>query len=130
MNIGFIYCLSNPAMPGLCKIGRTDRAPSMRCWELSSSTSAPLGFEIEFYVEVVSPDRIERAIHAGLDEHRINPSREFFKCLPGLAFHWLQCNADILSECIKSDVWGDINKLESAGLLPRALKSNVIEVDF
>jgi hypothetical protein len=102
----------------------------MRCWELSSSTSAPLAFEIEFYVEVVSPDRIERAIHAGLDEHRINPGREFFKCLPGLAFHWLQCNTDILSECIKNDVWTQINELDAAGLLPRLHHSNVIEVDF
>ncbi|WP_137137356.1 GIY-YIG nuclease family protein [Pseudomonas asiatica] len=42
MNYGFIYCLGNQAMPGIYKIGMTERAPSQRCLELSNSTSAPL----------------------------------------------------------------------------------------
>lgn len=130
MNIGFIYCLTNQFMPGICKIGRTDRSPSQRCKELSSSTSAPVEFDIEFYVEVDDSIRLERAIHSGLSAYRVNPGREFFQCLPGLAFHWLQCNADLLTYCINSNIWEQQEELQKAGKLVFSPPSNVIEGAF
>jgi hypothetical protein len=79
MNYGFIYCLANEAMPGIYKIGMTERAPSQRCFELSGSTSAPLAFKILCYGEVDSALAVEREIHGHFSSHRINASREFFR---------------------------------------------------
>lgn len=129
MNIGFIYCLSNPAMPGLYKIGMTERSPSMRCWELSSSTAAPLEFDIEFYAEVANVLMVERQLHAALDRYRVNPGREFFRCLPGVAYNWLMCNVDILTECIRTDVSAQLEQAMQEALAAQA-QQKVIEVDF
>ncbi|WP_440466903.1 GIY-YIG nuclease family protein [Pseudomonas sp. YH-1] len=79
MNYGFIYCLGNDAMPGVYKIGMTERAPSQRCAELSGATAAPLPFSLLFYGEVENPQQIERAIHEQFSLERISPSREFFR---------------------------------------------------
>lgn len=79
MNYGFIYCLGNQAMPGIFKIGMTERAPSQRCAELSSATAAPLPFSLLFYGEVENPQSVEREIHAQFDLERISPNREFFR---------------------------------------------------
>lgn len=79
MNYGFIYCLGNQAMPGIYKIGMTERAPSQRCLELSNSTSAPLPFDLLFYGEVANPQAVEREIHDYFSLQRVNDSREFFR---------------------------------------------------
>ena len=42
----FIYVLENASMPGLVKIGRTDRSVSERVNELSSHTGVPTGFTV------------------------------------------------------------------------------------
>lgn len=104
MNIGFIYCLTNHYMPGICKIGRTERSPSQRCKELSDSTSAPSQFDIQFYVEVDNSLMVERAIHAAFDQQRINERREFFSCQPVDAYEWLRRNADIYTDYLDGDV--------------------------
>lgn len=79
MNYGFVYCMSNDSMPGLYKIGVTERAPSYRRDELSRSTSAPTPFEILMYVEVDSPHEAERFVHEYLSKFRVNEGREFFR---------------------------------------------------
>ncbi len=82
MSIGFVYCITNMYMPGLCKIGMTDRAPSQRVKELSSSTSVPDAFNIEFYAEVESAIEVERSLHSFFDSNRVNEYREFFRVSP------------------------------------------------
>jgi len=79
MNYGFIYCLGNQAMPGIYKIGMTERAPSMRCAELSGATAAPLPFDLLMYGEVEDPFSVERKIHAHFDLERVSCNREFFR---------------------------------------------------
>jgi len=79
MKYGFIYCMSNDSMPGLYKIGQTERPPSYRCNELSKSTSSPTEFEILMYVEVEEPVQTERFVHEHLAEFRVNDCREFFR---------------------------------------------------
>ncbi|OTI03685.1 GIY-YIG nuclease family protein [Pseudomonas aeruginosa] len=78
MNYGFIYCLGNAAMPGIYKIGMTERAPLQRCDELSSSTSSPLPFKLLCFGQVEDPKDVEAEIHEGLVDSRVNHSREFF----------------------------------------------------
>lgn len=79
MAYGFVYVLSNPAMPGIYKIGRTDRAPRDRMDELSRSTSIPFDFELVLYAQVDDSVAVESNVHKAFREKRCNSSREFFR---------------------------------------------------
>lgn len=78
-NYGFVYLMDNDSMPGVYKIGYTDRPPMYRRDELSSSTSVPTCFEIVFYIECENASLVEKDIHEAFDEFRISSNREFFK---------------------------------------------------
>lgn len=78
-NHGFVYILGNAAMPGILKIGMTDRSPYQRADELSASTAAPLEFKVLAICPCVDAKHFEAAIHEWLAESRVNPSREFFR---------------------------------------------------
>lgn len=85
MTYGFVYCLNNPAMPGVFKIGRTYRSPMARAMELSASTSAPMKFQVLCYGEFKDPAAAELDMHQRLDSYRINQKREFFRA----PFEWI-----------------------------------------
>ena len=54
-NIGYVYILSNPVMPGLVKIGMTERENlDARLKELYS-TGVPVPFVCEYACQVSSP---------------------------------------------------------------------------
>lgn len=79
-DIGYIYALSNPAMPGLLKIGFTQHSDTKRrVLELSKSTAVPLNFVLEFEQLIENPMQYERLIHARLSQYRLSPDKEFFK---------------------------------------------------
>ncbi len=79
MTTGYIYILSNSAMPGILKIGRTDRQPELRARELRT-TGVPHPFTLEHYVEVENSALAEKQLHQRLQEQgaRISTDREFF----------------------------------------------------
>lgn len=106
MSVGFIYCLENSCMPGIYKLGKTDRSPTQRCSELSASTSTPAPFGIVFYVEIENALMVERVLHYALDDSRVSANREFFNADPLVAYEWLRCNADIFTEYFSGDmIW-------------------------
>ena len=74
------YVLTNEAMPGLIKIGKTTRTLQDRMQELYS-TGVPFPFICKYAVEVDENDEkeYEKLIHRGLSEQRANPKREFFE---------------------------------------------------
>jgi hypothetical protein len=74
---GFVYLLSNPAMPGMVKIGQTTRAVEARVAELSAHTGVPAPFVIEATFASQNPVADEARVHARLAHCRI-PHREFF----------------------------------------------------
>jgi hypothetical protein len=74
---GFVYVLSNPAMPDCVKVGKTGRTGEIRADELYT-TGVPLPFEVEFRAITSKPDEVEKAAHRILDSQRPNPKREFF----------------------------------------------------
>ena len=89
-NVGIVYVLTNPAMPGLVKIGKTSRnSVSGRLGELYS-TGVPVPFECEFAGRVENVSRVEKAFHMAFGPYRINPSREFFEIEPEQAIALLQ----------------------------------------
>lgn len=78
---GWIYCLSNPCMPGLVKVGQTSDDPYKRAAQLYT-TGVPCEFYVEFAKKVSNHIEKEKQIHTLLSKHfeRPNPNREFFKC--------------------------------------------------
>lgn len=78
MEQGLIYILTNPAMLGLVKIGKTNRADvKQRMFELYS-TGVPVPFECAYAAKVIDPDKVEMALHTAFGPNRINAKREFF----------------------------------------------------
>ena len=76
---GLVYLLTNPAMPGLVKIGKTTRAdPIVRMKELYSSPGVPVPFECACAIEVDDETAVELALHTAFGPYRTNPRREFF----------------------------------------------------
>ncbi|HEX9641663.1 MAG TPA: GIY-YIG nuclease family protein [Candidatus Krumholzibacteria bacterium] len=86
---GFLYVLSNRSMPGLVKIGRSDRHPRIRACELSNSPGVPTEFRLEAFVEVTDAEAAEREVHAHLEKFRISSVREFFEMSPKSALNFI-----------------------------------------
>jgi hypothetical protein len=78
---GIIYILTNAAMPGLIKIGKTSGDVADRIRALDR-TETPLPFECFYAAEVTDVDKVERAIHEAFGDHRVRKNREFFKISP------------------------------------------------
>lgn len=76
-----IYILTNPAMPDLIKIGRTSNLEE-RVRSLSSHSGVPVPFEVFYACEVKDSVKVEKHIHEGFGDHRINQKREFFRLNP------------------------------------------------
>lgn len=78
---GYIYCCSNASMPGILKIGMTERTPEDRLREANTSDTwkPPTPYNIEFAKKVLNPSQKEKTMHSVLKEHRIHPDREFFR---------------------------------------------------
>lgn len=80
-NYGIVYALTNPAMPGLVKIGMTSKLEiDQRKNQLYfGSSGVPLPFECVYACKVKDFEKTEKALHTAFAPHRINPNREFFK---------------------------------------------------
>ena len=80
---GVIYLMTNLAMPGIVKIGKTENAETLiaRLRDLYV-TSVPLPFECYFAAQVDDADVLEKKLHNLFGEHRVNPKREFFRADP------------------------------------------------
>ena len=64
---GFVYILSNPSFDGRIKIGKSSKDPSQgRVDELSSETSAPEPFKLEYYCFVDQYHKLEKLVHSEL----------------------------------------------------------------
>lgn len=81
MEYGIVYLLSNPAMPGLVKIGMTTREDMEARLKELYSTGVPVPFECQFACRVKKSDcvKIEKALHKAFEPQRINANREFFR---------------------------------------------------
>ncbi len=76
---GTVYILTNKAMPGLVKIGRTTADdPQVRMDQLYN-TSVPVPFNCVLAVRVGDPAKVERNLHKTFGPNRFNPGREFFE---------------------------------------------------
>lgn len=80
--MSIVYVLSNLAMPGMVKIGRTTADhPKVRMDQLYT-VGVPLPFECEKAVDVGDEEtaiNLEKALHTAFGPNRVNPRREFFE---------------------------------------------------
>ena len=83
MSDGYIYCFSNQSMPGILKVGMTERSPDIRLNEANTSDTwrPPTPYKLEFAKKIKNPKEKETCLHKLLEQYteRINPRREFFK---------------------------------------------------
>ena len=75
-----VYVLTNPAMPGYVKIGKTDNLEE-RLKSLDR-TSTPLPFQCEYAAEVNDADKVEKILHDIFVDKRVRSNREFFEVDP------------------------------------------------
>lgn len=79
--MSIVYILTNEAMPGYIKIGRTGTSLEQRMRELDK-TSTPLPFQCYYAARVDDDQKLERTLHAAFGDHRVRASREFFRLDP------------------------------------------------
>lgn len=97
---GYLYCMSNPSMPDMVKVGitrTTATTPADRAATLFT-TGVPTPFKVEFAKKVRDPLQKEGALHSLLSRyHERLLRREFFRCTP----------ADVWAffELIDGDLW-------------------------
>jgi len=78
---GIVYILTNEAMPGYVKIGKTMTSVTQRIRELDN-TSLPYPFECFYAARVANMDRVERLVHDAFADNRVSRRREFFTIDP------------------------------------------------
>jgi T5orf172 domain len=87
--IGFVYVMSNKAMPGILKVGWTAQLAEDRAKALHD-TGVPLPFEVEFRAATSHYKAAEKKAKALLKPSRVTPDREFFRTLPSKAIAAVQ----------------------------------------
>jgi hypothetical protein len=120
---GYIYILSNPSMPGLHKIGKTQRPPSLRAQELSGSTGVPTDFVLEFEVAVSDCDEAEREIHVRIASLRTNLDREFFRIALDEAVRVVSEVADAFTPESRDVSGSEIGRLDLLDIARGAVRS-------
>lgn len=78
---GYVYALINPSIPGLVKVGRTERDPESRAAELSGMTGVATPFIVVFHEYFQDCHAAEDYVHAILEQQgkRTSKNREFFE---------------------------------------------------
>jgi hypothetical protein len=103
---GIVYVITNPAMPGLVKIGQTANEIHNRLNELHT-TGVPFPFECLYACEVEDRKLVESSLHKAFYPYRVNPRRDFFKIDPEQAIVILRLFA---KEDVTPAIAAEINK--------------------
>jgi hypothetical protein len=85
MTPGIIYLLTNPAMPGLVKIGMSTQDDVQSRMTQLYTTGVPVPFDCAYAAQVNDPVKVEKALHTAFAPQRLNPRREFFEIEVGQA---------------------------------------------
>lgn len=109
-NEGYVYILSNAAMPDYVKIGMTQQNDvALRIKQLDN-TSVPVPFELVFAAKVPDCRKLERTLHFVFGEKRSRRNREFFTIEPDRAKAIIELVA--IDEIELSDAEQDIDVRE------------------
>jgi hypothetical protein len=75
---GHIYVLQNTSVPGVFKIGFTERSVADRVNEINSATGVITPWQIRDFWFTQNPYLVEQEIHRRLEEYRVEDNREGF----------------------------------------------------
>lgn len=130
---GIVYFITNDAMPGLIKIGKTKMEEvEIRIKQLyRGNTSVPLPFKCLFAAEVDDCFKIERLAHKVFDKARLNPNREFFLIESEAMLEWVKLmNWKDVTPKIQKELNQDVSKAEidAAKKLPKRPPLNFTEM--
>jgi hypothetical protein len=112
-----VYVLTNEAMEGLVKIGRTTTSIEQRVRELDN-TSVPLPFQCFYAGEVKDSAFVESRLHQAFISSRVRGNREFFRIDPNQVKAAIQI-ADPIDVTPRVDVVvdaSDVQALEKAAV--------------
>ena len=84
---GWVYVISNKAMPGLVKVGISEKDPELRAQELEGP-GVPHAYIVEYEMLVEGPDHVEQQAH-----HFLSAYRE--------AKGWFHCSAEEAASAIQ-----------------------------
>ena len=84
---GHIYIMKNEDIPGLVKIGMTDRTPAERAQELRNAGN-PGQFVVAYSAEVEDPRFVESEAHRNLEAY--HHDKEWFRCSVTVAISAVQ----------------------------------------
>jgi hypothetical protein len=118
MTFSIVYVLTNPAMPGLVKIGQTGADDAATRLGQLYTTGVPFPFKLEFAAKVANPEEVERALHRAFAPQRPNARREFFQIEPDQAIailkllHIEEVTAEIASEPSGAVASDDVTQAE------------------
>jgi Fe2+ transport system protein B len=101
---GWVYVLTNEAMPGLVKVGQTYKTPEIRAQELSSETGVAAQYVVVYKAFVSNYDQVEKVVHDKLKSAGKHYNKEFFKCEAFEAIRHIRHSTTIKFEESKEDV--------------------------
>lgn len=98
---GWVYIITNKAMPDLVKVGFSSKDPKIRAREFYN-TGVPHRFVVEYEMLVNDPYKIEQKAHKILA--RYNENKEWFKCDINIAIEAIRQAAgnSTINESIKN----------------------------
>ena len=128
---GIVYVLSNPAMPGLIKIGNTKRNDVEKRMKELYGTGVPFPYKCEFSCEVDDCIKVENALHIAFDSNRVNTSREFFTLNPEqpIVILKLLMKSDITTE-VKENTEKNISEIDKTASEKFIKKPNRPQMNF
>ena len=88
---GWIYVISNKAMPELLKVGYSMKDPELRARELDHSGS-PHPYVVEYDMLIENPQPLEQKVHHILSQYR--EGKEWFRCTPEVAINAIKFIAE------------------------------------
>ncbi len=101
---GWVYVLTNEAMPGLVKVGQTYKTPEIRAQELSDATGVAAQYVVVYKAFVSNYEQVEKTVHDKLKSAGKHYNKEFFTCKPFEAIRYIRESATIRFEESKEDV--------------------------
>lgn len=121
-DIGWVYCMSNPHMNNIIKIGMTMKHPEDRLKDANSHNTWVCGkFKINFAKQVSNPKEIEKKLHNVISKNhgRVEPStgKEFFRATPDEVFMYF----DILTGVEWIDKINSEKDIDTKSILPKRL---------
>jgi hypothetical protein len=94
---GHVYILTNPAMPGLVKIGKTSCIVE-ECVNELNTTGVPAPFKLAHQRKVEHMDQVERDMHRHFNTQRDHQDEEIFKITTAMAIAYLDTFQEALEE--------------------------------